>query len=91
MGVRVQMPSRLRERLGVDGPVEVEGDTVGQCLNELIRRWPELKGELLDPEGRLLLRWTIYLNGKPSSSSCELGQPVSPGDTVALLPLVDGG
>lgn len=91
MGVRIQMPSRLRGRLGVDGLVEVEGDTVGQCLHELICRWPELRGELLDPEGRLLLRWTIYLNGKPSSSSHELGQPVSSGDTIVLLPLVDGG
>ncbi len=91
MGVRIQMPLSLRERIGMEEMVEVEGDTVGRCLEDLTRKWPELKGELLDPNGRLLLRWTIYLNGRPPSSSEELEQYVSEGDIITLLPLVDGG
>jgi len=91
MGVQLKIPKQLQERTGGALRIEVQGGSVHECIAELIRRYPGLEGRIWDGEGRLLLKWIVYINDKNVIPSNELSYPIKDGDTIAILPVVAGG
>ena len=71
--------------------VEVRGDSVAECIADLIRRYPDLEGMILFGEDRLLLKWMVYINNQSALSSNVLSYQVKDGDVISLLPMVAGG
>lgn len=70
--------------------VEVNGSTVGQCLEQLIARFPETKNWLLGKDGNLLRLVDIYVNGE-SAYPEELAKPVKDGDELHIVVIIAGG
>jgi molybdopterin converting factor small subunit len=70
--------------------VETEGNTVGDCLDDLIVQYPGMKDKLFDAKGRLLNTIEIYLNME-STYPDELKKVVKPGDEIHLTILLAGG
>ena len=70
--------------------VEVEGNTVGHCLDNLIRKFPGMKKALFDKKGKLLRVIEIYINSK-SAYPGELAKQVKDGDNVHITLLLAGG
>ena len=70
--------------------VEVSGSTVGECLNHLVKQFPDIEEELLDEDGRVLGYVDIYVNGE-SSYPEELAKPVKDGDELFILQVIGGG
>ena len=70
--------------------VEVNGSTVGQCLDHLVKQFPGIKQWLFDNNGKLHSYITLYVNGK-STYPEELAKPVKSGDELNILFMVDGG
>jgi len=67
--------------------VSFEGDTLGELLDEVRRRWPRV-GELLDGPGKGSA--VIILNGKalePPDPCTKL----KTGDALSIMPFVAGG
>lgn len=91
MVVQVKIPNPLQEKTAGAMHIEVRGCTVHECITDLIRRYPELKGRILDGDGRVLLKWMVYLNDKSVVASNELSHAVKGGDIIAILPMVAGG
>ena len=91
MKVEIKIPGYLQQKANGTAVAEVRGRTVRECIHALARQYPGLDGEILDRQGMLVLRWMVYVNGKPAPPSGELEEPVRDGDTIKLLPLVDGG
>ena len=91
MTVQIRIPAILRKETDGKGVVDVQGGTLRDCIESLARKYPKLKGEVLDPQGILLLKWTVYVNRKGSQSAEEMSRPVKDGDTIELLPVVSGG
>jgi molybdopterin converting factor small subunit len=91
MGVKFVIPKYLQHRTNREATIEVKGVTVHECIEALIRQYPGLKGEILDDEGAILLKWMISINNKFAPSSGELSYRVEDGDEIMLLPVVDGG
>ena len=91
MRVTVTMPSSMWRALAEGGRIEVEGGTVYECLKALGSRSPELMASLLSEDGKLLLRWMVYVNDELISSSASLSRPVENGDTIGLFPVASGG
>ena len=75
-----------------DGKEEVivEGKTVGECVNDLIRQYPAVKNELFDRRGRLLGFFDIYVNAV-SSYPEELKKAVNDGDEITITVFLAGG
>ena len=71
--------------------IEVRGCTVHECMTDLIRRYPDLKGRILDGEGRILLKWMVYINHRSALPSNEGSHAVQDGDIITILPMVAGG
>jgi molybdopterin converting factor small subunit len=91
MAAVVKIPKILQDRTNGTARVAVQGDTVYECLADLIRRYPGLEGSILGPDGRILLQWMVYINDVMASRSDEASVQLQEGDTIALLPLVAGG
>jgi molybdopterin converting factor small subunit len=82
----------LVHRQHTDGrkTVDVQGDTVGRALADLIRQYPAMEKELFDKNGRLHGHIEIYLNAE-SAFPGELEKPVSPGDDIQIVTFLAGG
>lgn len=73
----------------VDG-AEVDGSTVGQCLNQLVEQFPAIKEEIFDKHGKLLDHLCIFVNGKTTIPE-GLTTPVKDGDELHIVPIIGGG
>jgi molybdopterin converting factor small subunit len=70
--------------------VQVDGDTIGDCLNALIWRFPQMKAALFDGKGKLKNQIEIYLNME-SAYPNELIKKVHAGDQIHITVLLAGG
>ncbi|MFN2437334.1 MAG: MoaD/ThiS family protein, partial [Desulfotignum sp.] len=70
--------------------VEVQGDTVGRALKDLIRQYPAMENELFDKNGRLHGHIEIYLNAV-SAFPGELEKAVNSGDDIQIVTFLAGG
>ncbi|MBC8178346.1 MAG: ThiS family protein [Deltaproteobacteria bacterium] len=70
--------------------VEVEGNNVGDCLEDLIRQFPDMRNALFDKKGKLLNAVEIYINQK-SAYPDELVKPVKDGDDIHITLMLAGG
>jgi molybdopterin synthase sulfur carrier subunit len=91
MVCRIKIPGDLKDKTNGETIANMEGDTVGECIEALVCRFPDLKGEILDDQGGLLLKWSISVNNQIADTSDELAQPVKEGDLISLLPMIAGG
>ena len=90
MSTRVHLYSNLQRYTGNQLTVEVQGDTVGSCLKDLVRQYPALKPVLFDKSGNLQSNIYISLN-LTSSKSEQIEKPVGAGDEIYLILIVAGG
>ena len=90
MGVKVNLHKTHRSYADGLEVVETEGNTVGDCLDDLIAKYPGLKEKLFDINGKLLNTIDIYLNME-STYPDELKKMVKPGDEIHLTILLAGG
>lgn len=66
--------------------------TVGEVLDQVIRRYPGLKDELLDEQGELLGRVHLLVNGRDVRFlENKFDTPIVPEDVVSIFPAVGGG
>jgi molybdopterin converting factor small subunit len=72
------------------GVVQVDGDTVGQCLEQLVARFPGLKKVLFDSDGKLLNYIDVYVNGE-SSYPEESAKCLKNGDELHIELIIAGG
>lgn len=70
--------------------MDVSGNTVGECLRDLVSQYPEIEKEIFDKKGNLLSVLEIYLNGV-SAYPDELKKAVKDGDGIHLLTMLAGG
>jgi len=70
--------------------VPVEGNTVGECLNQLIKQFPAMEKALFAKKDRLLNIVEVYVN-HASAYPNELVKPVQDGDEIHLVIMLAGG
>ena len=87
----VRIPPVLRGSAGGNKQVDVEGATVGEVLEELVRKYPGLGSQLLTPDGELNRFVNVYLNDQDVRYLQERGTPVDTRDTLIILPAMAGG
>ena len=70
--------------------VEVNGSTVGKCLNHLVTQFPGMKKQLFSKNGDLFENIIISINGE-SAYPEQLVKPVKEGDELNILLIIGGG
>ncbi len=90
MSITVRIPPFLYKYTNGKQVAEVEGSTVGQCLDQLIKQFPGIEDVIFDKDGKLKYWLNIYVN-RESCYPEELAKPVKDGDELDIIPVISGG
>ena len=63
---------------------------MGECLADLVRRYPAVEPVMFDSRGRLRRQFYIYVN-QESMYKADFSQPVTGKDTLIIVVLASGG
>lgn len=91
MAVEVRIPTVFRKFTGGQGVVELTPGTVGDLIDQLEDRYPEMRGQLITEDGELHRFVNVYVNDEDVRYLDKLDTKAAEGDIVALLPSVAGG
>ena len=90
MAIKLNIHKTHREHTGNKAVVEVEGRTIGNCIDALIKQYPEMEAALFQKKGKLLNQIEIYLNME-SAYPDELKKQVNNGDEIHISVMLAGG
>src|SRR5881409_1053732 len=91
MTTKILIPTPLRPYTDEKDAVDAEGKTVGELLADLTSRHSGLKPHLYNQQGRLRSFVNVYVNDEDIRYLQKEQTPVSPGDTISIIPSVAGG
>jgi sulfur-carrier protein len=86
----VSFTPNLRRHLDAP-PLDVAGDTVAGVFEQVFREQPELRGYLLDDQGRLRRHVAVFVDGRRVRDTRSLSDPVSPSSEVCVVQALSGG
>jgi len=90
MSVKINIPSYMHSFANNTGVVEVNGSTVGECLDYLVKQFPGMKKQLFSKNGDLFENIIIAINGE-SAYPEQLAKPVKDGDEFNIASIIGGG
>ncbi|MBA7680360.1 hypothetical protein ES703_88675 [subsurface metagenome] len=90
MSIKISIPSYMRSFTNNMKVVEVNGSTVGVCLNHLVKQFPGMKKQLFSKNGNLFENIIISVNGE-SAYPEQLTKPVKDGDELNIMFVIGGG
>ena len=90
MSVKISIPSYLMPYTDDAEVVEASGNTVGQCIDHLVKQFPRLKKMVFAKDGKLLDYVSIYV-GDEFIYGDGLAKPVKDGDELHLFYVIGGG
>jgi adenylyltransferase/sulfurtransferase len=91
MPIKVLIPTPLRPYAGKQSAIEVNAQTVGEALNELVAKHPDLRKHLFSEDGNLRSFVNVYLNDEDIRYLTKDATPVKETDTITIVPSVAGG
>lgn len=91
MTSRLLLPAALRRYAGEQTEVEIHGGTLGEALDDLARRLPQLERRLRDEQGRLRPHVLMFVDGVSVRSGAPMDTPVGDSSEVFVAPAVSGG
>ena len=83
----VTLRAPLKDRADGQGQVDLPGDSLGEVLRELERRYPRLEGWVLDEHGNIRRHVNVFVDGERGSEDT----PVANGARIHVLASISGG
>ena len=87
---RVIFTPNLRRHLDAP-PVEVTATTVAGAFEQVFLQQPELRGYLLDDQGRLRRHVAVFVDGQRILDPQALSDAVAPASEVYVIQALSGG
>ncbi len=91
MSIRVKLPTSLHSFTKGKDPLEITAVNLAECLNNLIKLYPELESRLYNDKGDIHSFINIYINGEDMRFLNGLTTPLKDGDEVIIVPAIGGG
>src|SRR5579862_7015642 len=88
---KVLIPTPLRQYSEKHDSVELHGATVGEVLSSLTARFPDLRKQIFNDEGKLRSFVNVYLNDEDIRYLKKDATAVAAGDTLSIVPSIAGG
>ncbi len=90
MAVTIHIPLIHRHLSNDTETLEVEGQTVGECFHQLVKRFPDLQSAIFDKKGELQNLLEVFLNSE-SAYPDELTRSTKDGDEIHITTILSGG
>ena len=91
MEVQVNVTSVIQKTVGGQRAVTAEGGTVAELIDDIERRYPGFRSQLVDEGGQLHRFVNVYLNDEDVRFLQGAETALSEGDEVSILPALAGG
>lgn len=91
MAVIVRIPTPLRNLTKGKDEISVNGETVGEVLNELEKNYAGLRERIFDESGNLRRFVNIYVNDEDIRFMNNLNTRIKDGDRISIIPAIAGG
>jgi molybdopterin converting factor small subunit len=91
MSVTISLPSVLSRLADGNRAIPAAGETVGEAVADLTRRFPSLSTRLVDEAGEPYPFVTYYLNDEDIRFTGGFGARVNDGDELTIVSAVAGG
>lgn len=91
MSIVVQLPNVLAKQTEGNRTIEANGQTVGDAVTDIVRRFPALESRLRDEKGAPYEFVTFYLNNEDIRLEGGFEKPIADGDELTIVPAVAGG
>jgi MoaD family protein len=88
---KIHIPTPLRQYVGKQASVDVQGTTVGEAMNALVAQHPDLKKHLYTEEGKLRAFVNLYVNDEDIRYLQKEATPLKDGDSISIVPSIAGG
>ena len=91
MAVSVRIPTPLRKFTNGQSDVEIEGESVGEIIDNLEASHGGIKEKLIDESGSIRRFVNVYLNEEDIRFLDGADTEVKDGDSVTIVPAIAGG
>jgi molybdopterin converting factor small subunit len=88
---KIQIPTPLRQYVGKQATVEVGASNVGDALNRLVSKHPDLRRHLYTEDGKLRAFVNVYLNDEDIRYLQKEATAVKDNDNISIVPSIAGG
>jgi molybdopterin converting factor small subunit len=90
VAVKVHLHLTLRQFTNGQEIIDVKGTTVGECLKNVVKKYPGMESSLFGKNGKLSNIVEIYVNLQ-SAYPNELAKQVKDGDEIHVTMMLAGG
>ena len=87
---QVKFTQHLERHLAVP-PQEVTGSTVREVLDSVFDENPQLRGYVLDDQGRLRRHVVVFIDGQQVEDRLHLSDDVEPSSELLVMQALSGG
>jgi molybdopterin converting factor small subunit len=87
----LRIPTPLRPYVEGVSEIEIKVETVGQALDEVTGRYPDLRKHLYSEEGELRPFVNLFINDEDVRYLQGIDTPVKEDDKLMILPSIAGG
>ena len=87
----IHIPTPLRQYVGKQASVKVQGATVAEALSSLVSQHPELKRHLYTEDGKLRAFVNLYVNDEDIRYLQKEATALKDGDNISIVPSIAGG
>lgn len=88
--VRITFTDNIQRHVACP-PMHVNGRTVGEVLEQVFHKKPQMRSYLLDDQGGVRKHMVIFVNGVQIQDPKSLTDPVSAGGEVYIMQALSGG
>ena len=88
---KIHIPTPLRQYVGKQSTVDVQGSTVAEAMEALVVQHPEVRRHLYTEEGKLRAFVNLYLNDEDIRYLQKEATAVKDGDNISIVPSIAGG
>ena len=88
---KVHIPTPLRQYVGKQASVDVQGKTVAEAMAALVARHPDLRRHLYTEEGKLRSFVNLYVNDEDIRYLQKEATALNDSDNISIVPSIAGG
>jgi MoaD family protein len=88
---KVHIPTPLRQYVGKQASVEVQGKTVAEVMAALVSQHPDLRRHLYTEEGKLRAFVNLYVNDEDIRYLQKEATALKDSDNISIVPSIAGG
>jgi molybdopterin converting factor small subunit len=88
---KIHIPTPLRQYAGKQATIEVGANNVGEALDRLVSKHPDLRRHLYTEEGKLRAFVNVYLNDEDIRYLQKEATALKDNDSISIVPSIAGG